>query len=56
MIRKALILFLMVPLLAGAMASGVPFPVLVLMGSLILIAVVQSARRDEQLDQRDNGG
>ena len=50
MIRKALIIFLMAPLLVGAMASGASFPVLVLIGSLILIALAQSSARDEQED------
>jgi len=56
MIRKTLIIFLMGPLLAGAMASGASFPVLALMGSLILVALAQSSTGDEQSDQRDNGG
>ena len=47
MMRKALIIFLMGPLLAGTMASGASFPVLTAMGSLILIAIAQSSVRDE---------
>jgi hypothetical protein len=50
MFRKALIIFLMGPLLAGAITSGASFPVLALMGGLILIALVQSSARDEQRD------
>ena len=56
MIRKALILFLMGPLLVGAMASGTSVPVLALMGSLILITLAQSSTSDEQHDQEDIGG
>ena len=56
MIRKILIIFLMGPLLVGAMVSGTSFPVLALMGGLILIALVQSSPRDEQEDYRNNRG
>jgi len=56
MIRKALIIFLMVPLLVGAMVNGASFPVVVLMGSLILIALIQSPARDEQEKYKNNRG
>ena len=56
MLRKVLIFTLMGPLLVGAIANGTSFPVLVLMGSLILVALAQSSARDEQQDQRDDGG
>jgi hypothetical protein len=39
----------MAPLFAAALATGVSYPVLVLMFSLILIALVESStRRDQQ--------
>jgi hypothetical protein len=56
MIRKALIILLMGPLLAGAIASGTSVPVLALMGSLILIALAQSSVREEQEDYGNDGG
>lgn len=48
MFRKALILFLMVPLLAAAIATGTSFPLLILMMSLLLIALTESSTHDEQ--------
>jgi hypothetical protein len=48
MFRKALIIFLMVPLLAAAVANGVSFPILFMMVSLLLIALTESSARDEQ--------
>ena len=50
MLRKTLIILLMCPLLAGAMASGASVPLLVLMGILILIALAQSPAREERED------
>jgi hypothetical protein len=50
MFRKILIIFIMAPLLGGAAAAGVSFPVLLLMLSLLLIALSESSARDEQLD------
>jgi hypothetical protein len=38
----------MAPLFAAALSSGVSFPVLVLMFSLFLIALVESSVRSEQ--------
>lgn len=56
MIRKILIIFLMGTLLAGAIASGTSLPISLLMGSLILIALVQHSSQDEQEDYRIDGG
>lgn len=50
MFRKVLIIFLMAPLLVGAVVTGTSFPVLLLMISLLLIALVESSERDEQQD------
>lgn len=47
MFRKILIIFLMTPLLVGAVITGTPFPVLLLMFSLLLIALAQSSARSE---------
>jgi hypothetical protein len=47
MFRKILIIFLMAPLLAAAVATGASFPLLFLMISLLLIAVAESSARDE---------
>jgi hypothetical protein len=47
MFRKILIIILMVPLLAAAVATGASFPLLFLMISLLLIAVAESSARDE---------
>lgn len=48
MFRKILIVFLMAPLFAAALSSGASFPILVLMFSLFLIALVESSPRQEQ--------
>ena len=50
MFRRILIVFVMAPLLIAAAANGTSFPVLLLMISLLLIALLESASRDEQLD------
>jgi hypothetical protein len=50
MVRKFFIIFVMAPLLIGAVVTGTSFPVLFLMFSLLLIAVVESSARDEQED------
>ena len=50
MFRKTLIIFLMAPLLAAAVATRASFPILMLMISLLLIALVESSARDEQQD------
>jgi hypothetical protein len=50
MLRKTLIILLMGPLLAGVMASGASVSLLVLMGSLTLIALAQSSAREERKD------
>jgi hypothetical protein len=46
MFRKFLIVFLMTPLFAAALATGASFPMLMLMLSLLLIALVASSARD----------
>ena len=48
MFRKLLIIFVMTPLLVAAAVNGAPFPLLLLMFSLLLIAIDQSSARDEQ--------
>jgi uncharacterized membrane protein len=48
MVRKFFIIFLMAPLLIGAVVTGTSFPVLFLMFSLLLIALLESSARDEQ--------
>ena len=51
MFRQILITFVMGILLVGAAAAGTSFPVLLLMGSLLLIALIETsarAKRDEQ--------
>jgi hypothetical protein len=50
MFRKILIVFLMTPLFVAALSSGVAFPILVLMFSLFLIALLESSARGEQQD------
>ena len=47
MFRKLLILFLMVPVLAAASAAGTSFPLLFLMVSLLLIALVTPSKSEE---------
>jgi len=50
MFRKVLIIFLMAPLLIGAVVTETSLPVLLLMVSLLLIALAASSTRDEQPD------
>lgn len=50
MFRKILIIFVMTPLIIAAASSDTSFPVLLMMISLFLIAVMESSNRDEQLD------
>ncbi len=50
MFRKILIMFVMTPLIVAAIAADTSFPVLLMMISLFLIAVMESSTRDEQLD------
>lgn len=45
MLRQILITFVMGILLVGAAAAGTSVPVLLLMGSLILIALVETSAR-----------
>ena len=47
MFRKTLIIFLMAPLLLAAINTQTSLPVLLLMISLLLIALVESTARDE---------
>jgi hypothetical protein len=47
MFRKSLIVFLMAPLLAAAVAAGTSFPVVFLMLSLLLIAIATPSAREE---------
>lgn len=47
MFRKILILFVMVPVLAAAAASGASLPILLLMGSRLPIALTESSARNE---------
>jgi len=48
MFRKNLITFLMGTLWIAAAAAGTSLPVLLLMGSLLLVALVETSARDEQ--------
>ena len=50
MFRKILIMFVMIPLILAAIATDTSFPVLLMMISLFLIAVLESSTRDEELD------
>lgn len=50
MIRKILIAIVMIPLLIAAVVTETSFPVVLLMFSLLLIALLESSARDEQLD------
>jgi hypothetical protein len=50
MFRKILILFIMSPLLIAAVVTDTSFPVLLMMISLLLIALLESSTRDEQVD------
>jgi hypothetical protein len=47
MFRKALIILVMAPLLAAAVATGTSFPLVLLMISLLFIALAESSARDE---------
>ena len=51
MFRQVLITVLMGTLLAGAAAAGASLPVLLLMGSLLLIALAETSTRAEQQDE-----
>jgi hypothetical protein len=48
MVRKALIILLMAPLIAAALATETSFPLLMLMVGLFLIALTEASARDEQ--------
>ena len=48
MLRRALIVILMVPLLGAAIANGASLPLLFMMASLLLIALAQSSARGEE--------
>jgi hypothetical protein len=48
MFRKAFLIILMCALLIGAAATGTPLAVLLLMGSLILLAFSNPSTRNEQ--------
>ena len=50
MFRKILIILVMTPLISAAASSDTSFPVLLMMISLFLIAVMESSTRDEQID------
>jgi hypothetical protein len=50
MFRKMLIILLMGTLLVGAAYAGTSIPVLLLMGSLLLIALMESSMRNEQIE------
>lgn len=47
MLRRILVILVMTPLIFAALATDTSFPVLLLMISLFLIAVMESSRRDE---------
>jgi len=47
MIRKFLMILITVPLLAAAYSAGASFPLLLLMGSLLLIALAAPSERKE---------
>lgn len=51
MVRKLFIVLVMTPLLIAAVVTDTSFPVLLLMTSLLLIALVESSAREEQLDE-----
>ena len=48
MVRKTFIIFLMVPLLVAALATGTSFPIRLLMMGLLLVALFTPSARDEQ--------
>ena len=47
MVRKIFIVFLMAPPLIGAVVTGTPLPVLLLMFSLLFIALAECSARDQ---------
>jgi hypothetical protein len=53
MFRKISITFVMGMLLIGAALTGTSFPVLLLMGSLLLIALVETSTREERDEQQE---
>ena len=50
MLRKILIMLIMGTLLVGAAYAGTSVPVLLLMGSLLLIALMESSVRNEPIE------
>jgi len=48
MLRQILIIFVMGILLLGAASTGTSFPVLLLMSSLLLIALIETSARGER--------
>ena len=50
MLRKILTMFLMGTLLVSAAYAGTSVPVLLLMGSLLLIALMESSVRNEPIE------
>ena len=46
MFRKALVIFVMVPILWAAIAAGTSFPMMFLMTSLFLIAIMTPSRHE----------
>ena len=50
MFRKFLIILVMAPLIIAAIATDTSLPVLLMMISLFLIAVMESSTRDERPD------
>ena len=53
MVRQVLITLVMGILLVGAAATGTSFPVLLLMGSLLLVALVETSARAERDEQKN---
>ncbi len=47
MFRKALIIFLMAPVLVAAVLAGTSFPVVLSLGLLLLLALAESSARTE---------
>ena len=48
MLRRALIVILMAPLLVAAIANGASLPLVLMMASLLLVALAQSSAREEE--------
>lgn len=48
MFRKAMLIFIMLLLLAGAVAADVSLPVLLMMGGLIVLAFAATVARNSQ--------